>query len=272
MLIRTTNYIVVITVLLSFAGNSWSDQDSNDIEYKINQQLDKKWREFTHSKEFEERVEQVIVQFIKKQKERRSEGERISREALTKNIAPVDPNTDFIRGNTEAEYSLIEYSDYECPFCKKFHKTAGEFIKRNNQVNWVYRHFPLEFHNPGAQKEAEAAECAGDVGGNDMFWAYSDKIYERTRSNGKGFPIVKLVPLAKELGLNLPEFKRCLIDEKYKQKVLAQFENGTKSGVTGTPGNFLRHNPTGIAIAVHGAQPISSLERVFAQLKSRVAK
>jgi len=136
-------------------------------------------------------------------------------------------------------------------------------------VNWVYRHFPLNFHNPGAQKQAEASECAGELGGNDAFWQYTDLIYERTRSNGKGFPIDKLAPLAVEIGLDQEAFKQCLNSEKYKRKVLQQMANGQAGGVTGTPGNFIRHNATGATIAVHGAQRLRALKQALESLKQR---
>ena len=258
--------------LTAISTTSWSDQSADEVKELIDQHLEEKWQDYTNSEAFENRVEQVILQFIEKQSQRQARQQQEARDALTGNIAPVDPASDYIKGQKNAEFSLVEYSDYECPFCKRFHKTANEFIKKYDQVNWVYRHFPLDFHNPGAQKQSEAAECAGELGGNDMFWAYSDKIYERTRSNGKGFPISNLVPLAEELGLNATEFEACFNSEKYKQKVLDQYANGGQSGVTGTPGNFLLHNASGTAIAVHGAQPLASLERAFDELLKRLPK
>jgi|TARA_B110000116_G_scaffold139284_1_gene120749 hypothetical protein len=69
-------------------------------------------------------------------------------------------------------------------------------------VNWVYRHFPLAFHNPLVQKEAEAKECANELGGNDIFWKYDDLIYECTNFNGNGLPVTSLAQLAQEIGLD----------------------------------------------------------------------
>ncbi len=87
----------------------------------------------------------------------------------------------------------MEYSDFECRYCKRFHPTAKAVVQAYaGKVNWVYCHFPLGFHNPGAQKQAAASECANELGGNYAFQKYTDAIYARTRSNGKGFPVANL--------------------------------------------------------------------------------
>jgi protein-disulfide isomerase len=184
--------------------------------------------------------------------------------ALAKNIRPVSPQRDHIYGNPEAEVSLIEYSDFECPFCKRFHVTAKQVVDSyDGRVNWVYRHFPLAFHNPGAQKQAEASECANALGGNGAFWSYADKIYERTRSNGNGFPLSGLLPLAEELGLDREEFRVCLETGKFAGRVLEDYNDGTNIGITGTPGNVLRNNRTGRVVIRAGAVPAANLKNAL---------
>jgi protein-disulfide isomerase len=244
--------------------------DADNTEQLIERKVEQKWQEYLESEAFESRVEAVILQFIEKQQQARVEQQRTARGTLMNNIAPIDPATDRIRGAEDAAFTLIEYSDFECPFCKRFHSTAREFIERNSEVNWVYRHFPLDFHNPGAQKQAEAAECAGELGGNEQFWRYTDRIYERTRSNGKGFPVENLVPLAVEIGLDENAFESCFDSERYRDKVLQQFANGQASGVSGTPGSFLRHNASDETVPISGAQPLAVLEQVLQQLRQAV--
>ncbi len=154
---------------------------------------------------------------------------------------PVPPvtNTDHVRGDKNAKLTWIEYSDTECPFCKRFHPTMLKMIDEyKGKVKWVYRHYPLSFHQ-NAQKEDEASECANELGGNDAFWRYLDKIFERTTSNGTGFALDQLVPLAKELGLNEAKFKSCLDSGKYAAHVQADMTGGSNAGVNGTPGSFL---------------------------------
>lgn len=262
----------VATVLLLLSGLANAEPLSPEVDRLIDQRVEQRVNEAFQGEQFTNRVEQEILKFIEKQNQARAQQQRAAVQQSAENVASVDSKSDYIRGDADAAFSLIEYSDYECPYCKRFHATADRFIQNNPEVNWVYRHFPLDFHNPGAQKEAEAAECAGYVGGNDAFWRYSDVIYQRTRSNGKGFPVSKLIPLAVEMGLDRNQFERCFKTGQFRDKVLAQFENGQQSGVNGTPGNFLRHRATGLTIPVHGAQPLENLERSLALLKAQVGE
>ena len=129
-----------------------------------------------------------------------------------------------------------------------------------DEMNLVYRHFPLNIHNPGAQKEAEASECANELGGNEAFWRYADAIFARTKSNGKGFPINKLMPLAKEIGLDESEFQSCLDSGRYAGRVQEDLREGSQIGITGTPGNILLNNNTGEVTVLQGAKPTKVLE------------
>ena len=127
-----------------------------------------------------------------------------------------------------------------------------------DKVKWVYRHYPLSFH-ANAQKEAEAVECAGKLGGNDAFWKYTDAIFERTTSNGTGFALDKLVPLAKELGLNESSFQQCLDSGEMAQKVKDQMAKGSEEGVTGTPGTIII-DAKGNTQLVPGALPFEQVK------------
>ncbi|MFH1112185.1 MAG: thioredoxin domain-containing protein [Patescibacteria group bacterium] len=110
-------------------------------------------------------------------------------------------DSDYVLGDINAPVTVVEYSDLECPFCKRFHPTKQQIMTEfPGKVRWVFRHFPLSFH-ANAQKEAEAAECAGKLGGAEKYWAFIDKIFERTTSNGTGFALTDLTKLAKEVGL-----------------------------------------------------------------------
>ena len=211
---------------------------------------------------FNARVEQGIQAYIDKQRQTQ---ERQPSE-LAKSVPPPSQD-DHLYGNPDAPVTLIEYSDFECPFCKRFHDTAKRLVDASNgQVNWVYRHFPLGFHNPGAQKQAEAAECAAELGGNQAFWTFADTIYARTTSNGQGFPIGNLRPLAAEIGLDQARFQECLDSERFAEKVQRQMAAGTRAGVSGTPGNILYQKPSGRVVAIHGAQPLERFQQAAQSL------
>ena len=136
----------------------------------------------------------------------------------------------------------------------------------DGKVNWVYRHFPLSFHDPGATKQSVASECAGELGGNDLFWKYTDGIYARTRSGGKGFPESRLIPLAEELGLDAAAFKECLLSGRHMARIQADLTEGRQAGISGTPGNILINNRTGEVRVQSGAAPIATMRAAVDQL------
>lgn len=210
---------------------------------------------------FDARVEQGIRSFADKQRQSQLQARERQPSELAKSVPPPAQD-DHLYGNPDAPVTLIEYSDFECPFCKRFHDTAKRLVDASDgQVNWVYRHFPLGFHNPGAQKQAEATECAAELGGNEAFWTFADTIFARTTSNGKGFPIDNLTPLAAEIGLDQARFQECLDSERFADKVNQQMDAGKRAGVSGTPGNILYHKPSGRVAAIYGAQPLERFQQ-----------
>lgn len=176
---------------------------------------------------------------------------------------------DHIRGDRKARVLLIEYSDLECPFCKRFHPTAQQVVDAyKGQVAWVYRHFPLDQLHSKARKEAEATECAANLGGVDGFWKMTDKIYEVTPANN-GLNLDDLPKLAAEVGLDSNKFKDCLDSGKYASKVEDDYQSGIKAGVTGTPGNILLDTKTGKTVVLPGAVPFDQIkESIDGILKS----
>jgi len=213
---------------------------------------------------FQQAIDQGVQRFFQKQRD--SEGEaRAAQDRLAsekaKNVRRVSASRDHIYGNSNAPISLIVYADFECPYCKTFHQTAKDIVKvYNGNVNLVYRHYPLSFHNPGAQKEAEASECGSELGGNDACWNYADAIYARTQSNGNGFPLTGLSPLAKELGMDADRFQKCLDNQRYQQRVQEDVVEGGQIGITGTPANILLHSQTGEAVMKFGALPLEAFK------------
>lgn len=156
---------------------------------------------------------------------------------------------DHVRGNSDAPVTIVEYSDFQCPFCQRFHPTVKRILDDYpNQVNWVYRHFPLGFHE-NAQPAAEASECAAEQG---KFWEFADGLFENQSKLGNAF----YKELAQDLGLNAEQFDNCVSSRKYKDIVEADYQEGIKDGVTGTPGSFVNGEQ------VSGAVPYETLKAI----------
>lgn len=180
--------------------------------------------------------------------------------AEAKDVPPVD-SRDYVRGDRNAPISVIEYSDFECPFCARHHPTMKALMEQyGSDINWVYRHFPLSFH-PNAQKAAEASECVGELGGNDKFWEFTDIIFEEGSDNAL------LADKAERIGIDRAAFESCLNSGKYAQYVADMESAGAASGVTGTPGNIVINNKTGETRIVSGAQPAASFQAAIDALK-----
>jgi len=211
-------------------------------------------------------IEKGIQSFILKQRAAAEQEKANQQQAQARNLRPVDPERDHIFGNPDAPITLIEYSDFECPFCKRFHPTVDRLLANNqDKIRWVYRHFPLGFHNPGAQKQAEASECVARLNGNDAFWTFADFLYKRTKSNGKGFPLENLTALAEEVGVDGDAFSKCLDSDEMAARVKEDHENGVMVGISGTPGGFLM-NQKGKIRFIAGALPLNNLQALVDDL------
>jgi len=218
-------------------------------------------------------IDQGIQRYLDRQQAEReaarAEQVRMTQEKA-KQVRHPSADRDHIRGNPKAIISLIEYSDFECPYCKRFHETAKQLLAAHgDELNWVWRHYPLNFHNPGTQSESEAAECAAELGGADAFWRYTDAIIARTTSGGKGFPSDQLTPLATELGLDSERFQQCLDSGRYADRVAEDLKEGASIGITGTPGNILLNNKTGEVRVLSGALPQAAFDASITELMAK---
>jgi protein-disulfide isomerase len=155
-----------------------------------------------------------------------------------------------IRGNPNAPVTVIEFSDFQCPYCIRARPTVNRVREAyGDKVRWVFRHFPLAFHNE-AEKAAEAAACAGDQG---KFWEMHDRLWA---SNGK-LPVVELKALATAIGLDKAAFDSCLDSGKRADLVKQDAEAGGGYGVSGTPAFFVDGRP------LVGAQPFEAFQQVI---------
>ncbi len=176
-------------------------------------------------------------------------------------IPDVDPARDHIRGNANADVAVIEYSDLECPFCKRVHPTLEQLIGQEDDVQWVYRHFPLGPHK-NARKASEAVECAGKLGGDGKLWEMIAILYEKGTDN------TKLVSLATEIGLRDSAFATCLSSGEMAPRVREDVDPAKAAGINGTPSNFVVHLSSGRIQRVTGAKPIAEFLQAIENVRN----
>lgn len=181
----------------------------------------------------------------------------------------VSVDNDPVLGNKNAPVTLIEFSDYECPFCKKSFTDLLPELKKNyidtGKVKLVYRDFPLSFH-ANAQKEAEAAECARSQSNDATYFKFHDQIFTQTTAGGTGLALTQLPVIAKNLGLNVDQFQQCLDSGKFKDEVTKDIADGSAVGVSGTPSWVVGASSKDGQIEgqlVVGAQPFSAFKTII---------
>lgn len=165
--------------------------------------------------------------------------------------------SDHILGNKNAKVAVIEYSDFQCPFCRRFWKEALPQLKKEyidtGKAVFVYRHYPLDFH-PGALPAAKASECAAELG---KFWELHDKIFQEQDKLGQGtiqFTVADIKSWAAQIGLKAGNFNQCLDSAKYDDRVSDDLKSGVAAGVSGTPTVFINGQ------RIVGAQPYANFK------------
>ena len=161
---------------------------------------------------------------------------------------------DHVQGAKNATVVLYEFSDFQCPYCGRFHPTMKQLMADpayKGKILWVYRHYPLSFH-PNALPAANAAECASEQG---KFWEYADQLFANQDKENDAY----YGQLANTLGLNRSKFDACYSAKKYNSRITADQADGTAAGVTGTPGTIIVAKD-GSTSLVPGAVPIDQLK------------
>ncbi len=184
----------------------------------------------------------------------------------------VSIDDDPSKGKTDAPVTIIEFSDYQCPFCSRFVKNTFPDIAKKyidgDKVKYVFRDFPLEFHKQ-APKASEAANCAGDKG---KYWEMHDKLFD----NQSALTVDKLKQYAADIGLDTESFNACIDSGKHADEINKDLEDGKKATVNGTPTFFIGKTQSGkkeiIGKRLVGARPFSSFEQVIEQLLAEPGK
>lgn len=206
-------------------------------------------------------------------------GKNVAKEALVpsnpsddqvpKGPVVVSTDDDPVLGDKNAPLTLIEFSDYECPFCKRSFADVLPELKKTyidtGKVKLVFRDYPLPFHANG-QKEAEAAECARSLSDDTAYFKFHDQIFTKTTSNGTGLALTELPNIAKSLGLNVTQFQQCLDSGKFAEEVKKDIADGSAVGVSGTPSYFIGASSKDGKITGNilvGAQPFSAFKTLI---------
>lgn len=176
-------------------------------------------------------------------------------------VADVTIDDDAVLGDMDAPVTIIEFSDYQCPFCRSFWDETlpsiiGEYVSVG-KVRFVYRDFPLSSH-PLALPFAEAAECSRD---QDKYWEMHDMIFEQQGKLAAGtvnsIEIADLSAWAEDLEMNVGEFERCMEEDKYLEEIRKDFDDGVAAGVSGTPSFFINGE------MLRGAVPFEAFKTVI---------
>ncbi len=171
----------------------------------------------------------------------------------TTNFETPTIDDDVVLGDPNAPVTVIEFGDYECPFCGQLYQNVEKPLRedyiKTGKVKMVYRDYPLAFH-PSAQPAAEAAECAGAQG---KYWAYHDALFERQAT----LSTLNYTDLAGELGLDKAAFQICVDNRTYADEIAKDQADGTAAGVGGTPATFINGQ------LISGAVPYETFKAVI---------
>ena len=191
-----------------------------------------------------DKIQPRIEAYLNRQErdKRRDEFMRELRQRYKVNIALNPPQVDVsadddpVLGAATAPVTIIEFSDFQCPYCRRVQPALKKLLAEyEGKVKLVFRDFPLRSIHPEAQKAAEAAQCAND---QQQFWAYHDKLFEQTSLKD-----ADLKKYAEELKLDTAQFSTCLDSGKYAQEVNADMQDAQKAGVNSTPSFFINGQP-----------------------------
>ncbi len=184
---------------------------------------------------------------------------------LTDNVRPVT-SEDHILGSPDADVVIVEYSDFECPFCKRFHKTMNDIMEEygaSGKVAWVYRQFPIDqLHPVKARVESVASECVAEIGGNSAFWKFADRFFELSPSNNNTDIDVVIPQIVKELGIDKQEFDSCMNSGKYDNHIQDDIDNAVETGARGTPWSVIIAK-NGKTFPLSGSQPYSTVKQLI---------
>lgn len=172
--------------------------------------------------------------------------------------------TDHIVGSPDAPIVLVEYSDFQCPFCSMIYPTVKQIVASSNgQIAWVQRELPLTSIHPNAGPSANAAECIAALGGNDAYWKFADDAFADQSKLSDSFYASEAV----KLGIDQAKFASCYSSKKYQSLIDADTNEAEQIGGNGTPFTAVVNTKTKKMVTVSGALPAAQIQSVINSLK-----
>lgn len=176
---------------------------------------------------------------------------------------------DPVKGADTAPVTIVEFSDFECPYCKLFFKDTlpqleSQYIDMG-KVKLVYRDLPLVTHEPAATSEARAANCAREQGGDEVYFRYHNNIFLTTKSGGSGLTPDQIMDIAKKMNLDEEKFESCYTSTKYADEVKADYQEAVRIGAKSTPTFVIgKTRPDGVVegVIVEGAAPFALIQSI----------
>jgi len=175
----------------------------------------------------------------------------------------IPDGSDHVRGNLSASISVVEFSDFECPFCARLHPTLARIVEENSDVKWAYRHFPLSSIHSRAISSARASECIARLGGNDAFWEFTDAAFQNQRRLGDAW----YEKIAASLGIGSEEFENCMNDKSVVQDIQKDLDEAKRFGGRGTP-FIVVVAPSGKITTFSGALPYDAIANIIQEARS----
>lgn len=232
--------IVVSLVAVFFAGSYISLKSDQITKSELNEAIAKLESRISKTQQVDERVKEMPIS--------------------------VSIDDDPVRGNQDAPITIVEFSDFQCPFCARFQIQTLPLILEQyvetGKVKFVYRDFPIQNSHPNAMPAAAASECAHE---QNKYWEYHDALFENQGVWNKvdiASAVTIFKEFAAELDLNQDQFINCLDSGKYIEEINNDLKDGRDYGVTGTPGFFIGNEENGF-VKLNGAQPFEAFKNII---------
>lgn len=253
-----TSVAGVMLALFLFREVSLLESQVTKLEARDPQQA------FLDSKPFlDPHIDERITEYVKQQKSKRVAAKVAAYSLATDGVADAH-----VYGDPKARFTLLHFTDIECPYCKKFHDTPKKVVESSKgTVNWQVKHFPLPNHDPLATVGAVATECVAILGGNKLFWAYLQELFDSTKGNGMGpgdFGV-----LADNYGVSPQAMADCLRSEAPRKVVQEDKELAKLFQIDSTPTTILVDNLTGQKVRLRGMVEESQVVQAITQLAAQ---